>query len=423
METQATTINNDLFLINLEQKNWEPIKISYFFNIGKNTDSHLYIDEEKISPRHCRIEYKTNGYILRDLKSTHGTFLNGVDILEAKINDGDKISIGNQMFLVTEKIEYSKLKSKNEFWQNSLNKLPLMAKTDFPILINGPSGTGKEIISSWIHENSLNKFGPLIKINCSALSEQLIESELFGHMKGSFTGATENRKGAFEAAKNGTLMLDEIGDLPISLQPKLLRAIENQEIRPVGSDKTIKTNVRILAATHKNLKKQVEINEFRMDLFFRLNVCHIQIPSLKSRLEDFESICYEIAKKYRVRFSFNAILKMKEYSWPGNIRELKNVIQRASAYFPKNYITEKEISELLDFDSDKNKKIENNSGGTKPFFKEVEKNIILDRLVANHGNQRKTAMELGMPKSTLHDRLKNYNINAKKYVTEFNRAH
>jgi len=172
-------------------------------------------------------------------------------------------------------------------------------------------------VSHVIHDYSGRSEGPFVSVNCSALTESLVESELFGHVKGSFTGATSDRKGAFEAARGGTLFLDEIGDLPLSLQPKLLRALENQEIKPVGSDKTLKTDVRIVTATHKNLEKLVIEKTFRSDLFFRIHVVKISIPSLKERMEDFEDLLYHFSREMRVRFSVGAIEKLKEHSWPG----------------------------------------------------------------------------------------------------------
>ena len=171
------------------------------------------------------------------------------------------------------------------------------SKKNFPILLLGESGVGKEVIARYIHNKSSRRGKPFITINCSSLGESLIESELFGHIKGSFTGAICDRKGAFEVARYGTLFLDEIGDLAIHLQPKLLRALENQEIHPIGSDHNIKTDVRIIAATNKNLDALIEKGEFRSDLFFRLNVVQIKIPALRERMEDFEALLFNLSRE------------------------------------------------------------------------------------------------------------------------------
>jgi len=250
-------------------------------------------------------------------------------------------------------------------------------------------------------------------INCSALSENLIESELFGHVRGSFTGSMENRKGAFETARGGTLFLDEIGDLPLFLQPKLLRAIENKEIRSLGSDCAIKTDVRIIAATHKNLKQEIMKNKFREDLYHRLNICRVAPPSLINRMEDFETLLYKFAKEQRVGFTYRAIEKLKNYSWPGNIRELKNLVIRAAAYFPGQRIEEQNLDQLIDKDvEEKEDLIDTGSyGGELPPMKEMERKMIVAQMKKHFGNQKKAAEELKMPKSTLYDKLRSYKIN------------
>ena len=282
------------------------------------------------------------------------------------------------------------------------------------MLVMGPSGSGKEVLSRWIHENSERKEYPYVAINCSALGENLIESELFGHTRGAFTGATENRKGAFETARGGTLFLDEIGDLPFNLQPKLLRALENKVIRPVGSDRDIRTNVRIIAATHKNLKLQVFKGEFREDLFHRLDICRLTPPSLINRMEDFETLLYEFSQEQKVSFSYPAIEKLKNHSWPGNIRELKNVITRAAAYFPGRRINEKELNQVIPENGPIGEEdFFTYSGGptTLPPVQEIEKDIIVRELRRNAGNQLSVARELKMAKSTLSDKLRRYRIN------------
>ena len=210
-----------------------------------------------------------------------------------------------------------------------------VAPTEARVLITGPNGTGKEVVAHLIHENSARANGPMVEVNCAAIPSELIESELFGHMKGSFTGAVKDRAGKFEQADGGTLFLDEIGDMSLAAQTKVLRALQESEITRVGSDKAIKVNVRVLAATNKNLQKEIAEGNFREDLFHRLNVIPIAVPALNERLEDIPllveyfvgQICDEqgIAKK---TFDAGAIKALQSKDWTGNIRQLRNVVER-----------------------------------------------------------------------------------------------
>ena len=210
-----------------------------------------------------------------------------------------------------------------------------VAPTEARVLITGSNGTGKEVVAHLIYENSQRAKGPMVEVNCAAIPSELIESELFGHMKGSFTGAVKDRAGKFEQADGGTLFLDEIGDMSLSAQTKVLRALQENEITRVGSDKTIKVNVRVIAATNKDLKKEIEKGNFREDLYHRLNVIPIHVPDLKDRKEDIpllvnhfiQQICAEQGWKAK-SINNDAITALQHHDWPGNIRELRNVIER-----------------------------------------------------------------------------------------------
>lgn len=392
------------------------------------TDEHCTykVFSPGVSARHLRIEIKNNYVTIKDLQSHSGTFVNETKIQEAHLQIHDIIRLGDYEFSfqqVTVEKKNPLLESKNNKWHSDLIKIPQIAQSEFSVLLLGSSGTGKDVLARAIHHCSTRASGPMVSVNCSALTETLIESELFGHVKGSFTGAINDRKGAFEAARGGTLFLDEIGDLPLSMQAKLLRALENNEIRPVGSDRTLKTDVRIIAATHQNLIQKSQLGEFRQDLFYRLNVISIETPNLNQRIEDFEDLIYSFAKSMRVRFSHGAIEILKKYEWPGNIRELKNLVAKASALHAGELITEEHVEKLLG-----NKVILHTSPSAPlkvvhsspaisklPVLKEIEKELIISGLIKYHGNQKRTAQELAIPKSTLHDRLKYYEIDVKKF--------
>ena len=230
--------------------------------------------------------------------------------------------------------------------------ISMVSQTDSTALILGETGTGKDIVAQAIHKCSKKK-GPFITVNCAAIPSELLESELFGHEKGSFTGADKLRKGRFEQSSGGSLFLDEIGDMPLPLQAKLLRAIESKSIQRVGGSEDIKINLRLICATHRNLEKKVESGEFRADLFFRINVLPINVPSLAERRTDIPSLLNKLKDSLNLEsslqpiFTPDAITALTKHNWPGNVRELKNVIERACIIFPGKEITSSNIFENL----------------------------------------------------------------------------
>lgn len=396
-------------------------KLGDYVTLGSASDCSVRLNHEDISERHARIENRGGKFVLRDLRSNTGTYLNDAQVLEAYLKVGDCVRLGPFEFQVGSSSSNADrscaLTSRSDAWNRILKTIPHVAECDFPVLLLGPSGTGKDVLAQQIHDLSPRSNQEFVSVNCSALTETLIESELFGHVKGSFTGAIQDRKGAFETARGGTLFLDEIGDLPYSLQAKLLRALENKEIRPVGSDRSIKTDVRVIAATHQNLNEKIVLGQFRSDLYYRLNVVQIRPPALVERMEDFEILLMDFAKKFRVRFTIAAIHRMKKYTWPGNIRELKNLVLRAKALYPLCDIHINEVEHLLNGTIPNLPASQNPSVMTQalPLIKEMEKQLIIKRLTVNHGNQKLTALDLGMPKSTLHDRLKDYDIDIRQF--------
>lgn len=404
-----------------ENSHIEQREITSFISIGRDKENIIVLDDHFTSRRHCRIQRKENeGFILQDMNSRNGTFLNGGRVFKALLKNNDRIQLGNKEFIFSfERFDNHwsiHTKSKNPDWNRQLKSLPDIARSNMPVLITGPSGTGKEMLAKLIHRYSHRSKGPMISINCSSLSESLIESEFFGHIKGSYTGALNDRKGAFMAAKGGSLFLDEIGDLPLHLQPKLLRALEYQEIKAVGSDYVKKTDIRIIAATHQDLKTKVAQNTFRSDLYFRLDVLNLSPPHLRNRMEDFDDLLNFFCHEYNMSFSEKAIHLLKQHSWPGNIRELKNTVARAKALFPGTVVKEDKIKQLLYTPIlPPRTNIETFKELQMPVIKKIEKDLILKTMILYRGNQKKVAEELGLPQSTLSERIKKYGINPKEY--------
>jgi two-component system response regulator HydG len=270
--------------------------------------------------------------------------------------------------------------------KEAIEKIKIVAPTETSVLILGESGTGKERAANVIHELSAHNSHPIVVVNCAALPQSLIESELFGHEKGAFTGANALRIGKFEQANNGTIFLDEIGELPLDSQVKLLRVLQEKEIQRLGGNKTIKINVRIVAATNKILEKEVAEGRFRLDLYYRLNVFPIQLPSLRERKEDIEMLATYFLKKYAAisrrnvnSISAKALEQLKNYSWPGNIRELEHLIERNVLLAKTNEIEKFDLSSIapivsLEIGTDKIKSME-----------EMEKEHIMNALLMCNG--------------------------------------
>ena len=412
--TETKTFTAHAFLYWKKEKSIEQTEIKDFLSIGREDNNLLVLDDNFVSRRHARIERKQNKglYILKDMDSQNGVFLNGSRIQTAILNHNDNIQIGNQQFTFSFERFNHKWKmlfqSQNKQWNETLSRIPHIAVSDSPVLILGPSGSGKELIAQMIHNYSKRSQALMVSINCSALTESLVESELFGHTKGSYTGSLNNRKGAFLTASQGTLFMDEIGDLSLRLQPKLLRAIEYKEIKAIGSDLPIKTDARIVSATHQNLLEKAREDKFRKDLFFRLNVVTLKIPSLADRMEDFDPLFQYFCLMYGVTFSSSALKLFKSYHWPGNIRELKNTIERAKALYPSETLDKEKALSILERLESKYKKEK------EPLWL-LEKKSIISALKTYKGNQVKVSKLLDIPRSSLHDKLRQYEINAKKY--------
>ncbi len=300
-----------------------------------------------------------------------------------------------------------------------------VAPTEARVLITGENGSGKELVARWIHEKSNRANGPLIEVNCAAIPSELIESELFGHEKGSFTSAIKQRIGKFEQANGGTLFLDEIGDMSMSAQSKVLRALQENKITRVGGDKEISVDVRIIAATNKDLFKEIEENNFRMDLYHRLSVIIIHVPTLNERSDDIpeiaQSFLVEICEEYGVpikKFSANALKALQNYQWTGNIRELRNMVERLIILSGKE-ITEEDV--MLNSGANKRNmglQLEASAVGMnfdgfnsfQDFKDDMEKVYILHKLEKNGWNVTKTAEEMEIQRSHLYNKIEKYGL-------------
>ena len=296
-----------------------------------------------------------------------------------------------------------------------------LTKVETTVLVRGENGTGKELVARAIHFNSPRKDGSFVAINCGAIPEALMESELFGHEKGSFTGAVERKIGKFQLANNGTLFLDEIGELRLDLQVKLLRVLQERKFVPVGGTREVKTNARIIAATNRNLEKMIEDMSFREDLFYRLNVMPIFLPPLRDRREDIPLLVQSFIKKFVKSMNSNlqgispeALQKLTQYQWPGNIRELENAIERAFILESSPQIQVQSLPQAV-LDSTKNNfSAHGQSALDYEAFKEnSEKEFILSALKANKGRINQTVAKANIPKNTLLRKMKKYGITAK----------
>lgn len=359
------------------------------------------------------------------------TKLGAFDFIEKPI-DRDKLLLSvrnslNQVRLVKENKELKQAITGNEVIigkssaiQNILSVISRVSKTDVRVLITGENGTGKELVAREIHKQSSRKDQKFIEVNCAAIPNELIESELFGHEKGSFTGAMQQRIGKFELANNGTLFLDEIGDMSLQAQAKVLRAIEDCIIERVGSNKKIEVNVRIISATNKNLKEEIEKGNFREDLFHRLNVIPVHVPPLRERADDIPLLINHFAKditiKYvmpDVKFSEGALKLLQGMEWTGNIRELKNIVERLIIMIPEPVISEKHVQSLIPQSQNIVGDILNINNSFQDFKEKAEKAFILKQLEVNNWNISKTAELLDIQRSHLYAKMKKYGIENK----------
>jgi len=314
-----------------------------------------------------------------------------------------------------------------------------VADKDVSVLITGESGTGKEVVARNLHYNSQRRNKPFVPVNCGAIPAELLESELFGHEKGAFTGAITARSGRFELAEGGTLFLDEIGDMPLSMQVKILRVLQERNFERVGGSKTIATDVRVIAATHKNLENMIETGEFREDLYYRLNVFPIEMPALRDRVEDIPLLLNELIsrmeteKRGSIRFNSAAILSLCRHEWPGNIRELANLIERLGIMHPYDVVGVKELPQKYRHVEESDKDLTENEQALqvapglgnldspallpvngidlKDYLGNLEKNLIKQALDESSGVVARAAEKLRIRRTTLVEKVRKYGLN------------
>ncbi|MCB0272423.1 MAG: sigma 54-interacting transcriptional regulator [Bdellovibrionales bacterium] len=416
--------------------------------IGTASNNDIVIEDETVSRNHAEIIKDKQGYLIRDLGSTNGTFVGNVQIKEVYISAKSTIRVGQSKIRFHAQDEHLDIypSSKSKFgsligqsmeMRKIFGILEKVAPTNVTVVIGGETGTGKELVARAIHENSKRNKNNIVIFDCGAVAENLIESELFGHEKGAFTGATNARQGAFELADNGTIFLDEIGELSLDLQPKLLRVLETGEIKRVGADRPKKVNVRVVCATHRNLKDMVAKGLFREDLYFRLTVVHVYLPPLRKRKEDvsmlvehfFESAKQTVGGSSKIQgISPDVMEVLENHHWPGNIRELKNAIDRAYSFCDSDMI---EISHLPEYlqgipmpssidNGEDTSPLSSAPDVSMPFkdakekwIENFEKDYLIKLLKKNDLNISQAAKEAGIDRKSVQRLLKKYNLNVK----------
>ncbi|BDG08699.1 sigma 54-interacting transcriptional regulator [Anaeromyxobacter paludicola] len=394
--------------------------------VGKDADNDVVLSCPFASSRHLRIEPEGGRWWVRDLGSTNGTRLGGIAVSRAELLPGAVVAAGDaELWLEPVREErlapaFEGMSSRDLAMAQVFDLVQRVAPTEAAVTIFGETGTGKELVARALHARSGRADAPFIPVNCSAIAETLIESELFGHEKGAFSGADRLRRGAFEEADGGTIFLDEIGELPLDLQPKLLRALELGEVKRVGASRPIQVRARIVAATHRDLRAQVRAGRFREDLYYRLCVVPVNVPPLRARPRDVRPLAEEFLARAAPRglslaWSEEALEKLEAYDWPGNVRQLKNTVQRALLFRGEGRVIP---ASAVTFDDTRGEGSPERGGADEVLrvkgltMEEIEREAIRLSLRRNRGRRMAVAKELAIAKSTVMKRIGQWGLHA-----------
>ncbi len=420
-----------LVVIEGPQEGTEYVVDQDLVRVGTSRSNDLVIEDHTVSRRHFEIEIADEGAVIRDLGSTNGTDVEGCRIQKAYLHPGARIGAGEVVLVfqpMRERVEiplspdnaYGQMLGRSSKMRALFHLADRVAGRDTTVMITGETGTGKGLLAEEIHAHSPRKDKPFVTVDCSTIPSHLMESELFGHVKGAFTGAVSTRAGAFVEADGGTIFFDEIGELPAVLQPKLLRALEKREIKPVGTTDTVRVDVRILAATNRNLRAEVENGNFREDLFFRLGVFDLKIPPLRERKEDISFLAREFLLALSAdpdrRFGDDAMRLLERHDWPGNVRELRNVIERVAHLVDEPIIDRVSMMSTSITGVGPNPLTSGSVGrGNLPFHtaKEMaEKEYLIDLLRRHRFNVSAAARTAQIHRQSLHRLLRKHEIQA-----------
>jgi DNA-binding NtrC family response regulator len=404
------------------------------FTIGKDPSNALVVQDRFISNRHLKVTRKDGLFHVVDLNSTNGTFLGSARIFEVEVPLNTVLRVGETELILEPQSQgrqdssFHGIIGNDGSVRNLVELIERVAPSAAAVAILGESGTGKELVAKALHVCSARAESAFIPVNCAAISKELIESELFGHEKGAFTGAQAARKGAFEEAHGGTLFLDEIGELNLELQAKLLRALESGEIKRVGASRPIHVDVRVIAATNRDLLSNARGGKFREDLYYRLCVIPLVLPPLRNRAGDLSLLADHFIRAYAprgqtVKLSTAAVEKLQEHPWPGNVRELRNVVHRALLLRKGPKIEAADIS----FDDEYSRGPSNATSITFVFpagstldemMEQAQRQIVEVTLRRCHNNRERVAKELGVARSTLFKRLRDWGFTKSDEETE-----
>lgn len=399
-------------------------------SIGSHPSNHLVLGDSSVSRFHLRIVATETGFRVLDKKSTNGTFVNGVRVHDGYLLDGAQLRVGNSLIGVrfgeTEtRVDLAETDNFGAALGGSVGMREIFAiaeraaATTATVLLLGETGTGKDVLAHEIHEHSSRATHPFVVFDCAAAPPNLIESELFGHVRGAFTGAERNHAGVFQRATSGTLFLDEIGELPLSLQAKLLRALDSRVITPVGGSQPIAVDVRVIAATNRDLRDMVARELFRSDLYYRLAVIPIEIPPLRDRSEDIPSLAAHFLEHIVARDGHKgnwlrqhlerAFAGLAHYRWPGNVRELQNVIERAVAFADPAELAKDPFLQLVELRSRMARAIKS-PGPLATAREQFDRQYLRDALAAAHGTIKTAAVTAGIHPKSFERLLRRYGI-------------